>query len=113
MKQSFCAVTNCSTKAAMPFLNRFKLSTATQLCLVMLAGLSLFTSCKKQDAVQPKAEIQSVSDAEINSAADFGRQQLSTIKELIQAREATIRYKDIHNAIHDGYVDIHVVMENM
>ena len=113
MKQSFYAVTNCSIKAIMLFLDPFKWSITIQLCLVMLTGLSLFTSCKKQDAVQPKAEIQSVSDADINSTADFGRQQLKTIQELIQAREATIRYKDINNAIHDGYVDIHVVMENM
>jgi hypothetical protein len=39
--------------------------------------------------------------------------QATTLWELQQARAATARYRDIDNAIKDGYADINVVMPNM
>ncbi|NCU06289.1 MAG: hypothetical protein GXC73_20230 [Chitinophagaceae bacterium] len=39
--------------------------------------------------------------------------QATTLWELQQARAATARYRDIKNAVKDGYADIDVVRENM
>jgi hypothetical protein len=113
MKHLFTAVINCNMKAAVPFLNPLKWNRASQLCLAILAIVFQLPGCTKQDAVQPTTEKQSISCASTNAAADLSIPSFKTLGELKQAREATTRYQDINNAFNDGYIDIHVVMENM
>ena len=60
-----------------------------------------------------EAERQAMSCASTNAEADLSIPSFKTLQELKLAREATARYKDINNAFADGYIDIHVVMENM
>lgn len=98
MKHLFTAVTNCTT---------------TQLCLIIIAGTFLFSSCTKQDLNQPKNETQTISNASISSDADLVTKKSKTVQELELARKSTEKYKDINNAIADGYIDINVVMPNM
>src|SRR5207249_8523436 len=45
-----------------------------------------------------------------NSCSGLSRK---TLWELQQAHNATAKYRDINNAIADGYADINVVMQNM
>jgi hypothetical protein len=113
MKHSLIAVINCKTKAAVPFLNRFQWNTTTQFCAIILAAAFLFASCGKQDTSQPKMQTQAESNLGANADDDLMNQQSKTLMQLKQAREATARYKNIDTAFADGYIDIHVVMENM
>jgi hypothetical protein len=85
----------------------------------------VFASCQKQGTTASsrdpdKVAIKDNDDAQtMNSDEDFNsrhrHQQLSfkTRAQLLQARAASARYRDFDKAIHDGYEDIHVVMQNM
>jgi hypothetical protein len=83
--------------------------------LLILIGF-VFISCKKESANIPGDEIQSITNHAVNSEGDFlNNYGLSsqTTWELQQARAATARYKDINNAIKDGYSNINVDVPNM
>ncbi|HYC30461.1 MAG TPA: hypothetical protein VEB42_16615 [Chitinophagaceae bacterium] len=67
---------------------------------VMILGVSILASCKKDDA----------SDPVIGRYTGLTSQ---TVSELQIARTATDRYKNIQNAITDGYADISVVVAQM
>jgi hypothetical protein len=113
MRHLFNAVMNSNKKAAVPFLNPFKWNRASQLCLAILTIIFQLPSCTKQDSAQPSIAKQAMSCASTSAKADLSTPSFKTLEELKEAREATIRYKDINNAFADGYIDIHVVMENM
>jgi hypothetical protein len=53
----------------------------------------------------------------LNTDEEFKRQysklNFITVLELLEARWASAKYRNIENAIHDGYHDINVVVENM
>ena len=77
----------------------------------------LFPGCKKEvssttvDAVQSKsAQSANAEENVINNYTDLSPQ---TAWELQQARAATARYRNINNAIADGYSNINVDVENM
>ncbi len=75
----------------------------------------LFSGCKKQDTKDPVSKLESTnakkSDAELmNFYSGLSRQ---TTWELQQARAATAKYRNIDNAIKDGYADIAVDVEGM
>jgi hypothetical protein len=89
------------------------LKTTSLLCLILLSGAFLFTACDKQDDIKPGSTTQYVNPEEANADIDSTGLGKKTLKELQEAREATAKYRDINNAIADGYVDIHVVMQNM
>jgi hypothetical protein len=88
----------------------------------LLLGTLLFTGCKKEaineDVADANKEMEaSLSSVNLKSDAAFmnmytglGKQ---TTWELQQARAATARYRNIENAIKDGYADISVVVPNM
>lgn len=80
--------------------------------LLLLAGA--FTSCKKDTDVTPAETPEHnhcfQDDDFCNWYNGLGQQ---TMHELEVAREATERYKDLNNAITDGYVDISVDVEHM
>jgi hypothetical protein len=114
MKHQLSTVTNRKKKAmSVPFFNYLKGARVTQPLLTILAAAFLCTSCTKRDLHQPKNETQSVSSDESNALAGCINWQNKTVQELLQARRATEKYKDINNAFADGYVDIDVVMDSM
>ena len=83
---------------------------------ILFIGL-LITSCQKENRSTPVEEIQSTSDhtmiPESNVVHDYSGVLKKTAWELQQARAATARYRNIKNAIKDGYGDISVVLPNM
>ena len=89
-----------------------KLKTRFILCLTLLSGTLLLTACGKQDAFNSSSAIQCAKPVEAKAATQSALSD-ETLKELQQARDATAQYRDINNAIADGYVDINVVMPNM
>ena len=74
--------------------------TSTLIFSVMIMAVSIFASCKKDDAGDPV----------ISRYTGLSSQ---TVSELQTARNATDRYKSIQNAITDGYADIAVVVQQM
>jgi hypothetical protein len=82
---------------------------------LFLATAVALTACQKQNVENPGDEIQ-MSIAK-NSQADvlnfYSGLNQQTSWELQQARAATARYRDIKNAIKDGYSNINVDVPNM
>jgi hypothetical protein len=85
-------------------------------CLLILIGL-LFTACQKEGVITSPEEPQNVNSHAANSEDDFLKNYSTlssqTIWELQQARAATAKYRNIDNAIRDGYADIAVDVEGM
>ena len=80
----------------------------------------LFSGCKKQDMNIPKHDAQVTSNKVFNTDEEFRKKYdrhtrigWRTLWELLQARVATARYRNINKAIEDGYADISVVVPNM
>ena len=84
--------------------------------VTVLAGLLLFTGCKKQDINAPGNDAQ-LSNTNVNADLEllnfYKDLPKQTLHELQQARASTARYRKIENAFKDGYADIHVRVENM
>jgi hypothetical protein len=85
----------------------------------MLIG-SLVSGCKKGDiksSIAPLIEIPTVGsqagNSEANVISNYTGLSDQTIWELQQARAATAKYRNIENAIRDGYADISVDVEHM
>jgi len=93
-------------------------------CLTILTGF-LFTSCQKDVQHEVKNDPLSSSNTKQVSAANNGNNDAAelmnmysglspqTVWELQQARAATARYRDLKNAIKDGYTNINVDVPNM
>jgi len=115
MKNLFNAVMNCATKTVYTThgSNAYKLKTISLLCLILLSGAFLFTACDKQDDFKPDSSTQNLKPGEANADMDTAALSKKTLMELQEARVATAKYRDINNALADGYVDIHVVLPNM
>jgi len=88
--------------------------TPKTICLLFVVAIAL-NACQKQDAGKTADEIQMPvarnSQAEVLNSYDGLSTQ--TLWELQQARAATARYRDINNAIKDGYSNINVDVPNM
>ena len=84
--------------------------------LMILIGI-LFTGCKKENANTQGEELQSINsraaNSEDNVVNNYTSPSSQTLWELQQARAATARYRDVKNAIKDGYADIAVDVEGM
>jgi hypothetical protein len=82
---------------------------------ILLFAIIFTTSCKKQNESKSIDEIQM--PVAKNSQADvlnaYTGLSKQTSWELQQARAATARYRNIENAIKDGYADIAVDVEHM
>jgi hypothetical protein len=98
-------------------LNGAKNYAALLFSLLLLIGV--FTGCEKQD-MKPVDELQNnelhssqAKNAEGNVVNNYTGLSKQTTWELKQARAATARYRDIKNAIKDGYSNIMVDVENM
>jgi hypothetical protein len=94
------------------------------LCSIILTGV-LFGSCQKQAYEAQSADPLLTSNAKQVSSDNTGNSKNAevlhmysglsnqTMWELQQARAATARYRDIKNAIKDGYSNINVDVPNM
>ncbi len=76
----------------------------------------LFVGCQKEAIKTSAGESQEINKASVSSESDvvndYGLPS-QTVWELQQARAATARYRDIKNAIKDGYSNINVDVPNM
>jgi hypothetical protein len=117
MKKLFNASKGYHAKnvTALSLLSGFTRYTKSLCYLAVLAGTLLFTGCEKQSVNETKNQAQPVSsnasvmdkgDAQILDMYNGLSQQTSW--ELQQARAATARYRDLKNAIKDGYSNINV-----
>src|ERR1043166_6411318 len=83
---------------------------------IILIGF-LYSGCKKEATNTPADEIQSINSFTENSEArvinNYTGLSSQTTWELQQARAATARYRDLKNAIKDGYSNINVDVPNM
>src|SRR4051812_4862281 len=82
-------------------------------CSIIL--IFLFTGCQKQNTDVPMAELKTsdAKKADGNVVNNYTALSSQTAWELKQARAATARYRDIKNAIKDGYSNINVDVPNM
>jgi hypothetical protein len=83
--------------------------------VVLFVGI-IITSCKKENLGSKADETQSLAaqkTSEGNVVNDYNGLNGLTVWQLQQARAATARYRNIDNAIKDGYMDIEVDVEHM
>jgi hypothetical protein len=114
MKRSFSSAMRCNGRSFAARRNGAVRNTALISCFFILAGF-LFTGCKKADA-PTEGLVSSNSSAatpEDNPVINYSGLSAQTTWELQQARSATARYRDIRNAIQDGYSNINVDVPNM
>jgi hypothetical protein len=123
MKNSPISACRRSSKKAFAVNHEYKL-TVTMFLWTILAGF-IFTSCEKQasgtEGTDPVITSNAKQMSPDNSANKTDGQILNmysglsnqTMWELQQARSATARYRDIKNAIKDGYSNINVDVPNM
>ncbi len=90
------------TEITNPKSNRF-IPTGNLALLTLLLGLFICIGCKKEHGDKDPADV-------LNLYTGLSSQ---TMYELKEAQVATTRYKDIQNAVTDGYADINVVVEHM
>ncbi|MEP6713676.1 MAG: hypothetical protein ABJA37_14715 [Ferruginibacter sp.] len=101
MKNLFISALRCSEKS---FAIKYTVIRNAALCFCFTTFTAfLLNSCKKFEPKYPDADI-------INMYKGLSKQ---TILELQQARAATERYRDLENAIADGYSNINVDVPNM
>jgi hypothetical protein len=86
-----------STKTGLNTLHAYKAS-----LLALAFGLFAITGCKKDNNEQP-----------VNVIDKYSGLSSQAVQELKAVQSATTRYKDIQNAVTDGYTDINVVVQNM
>ncbi len=110
MKQALNSASRCNGRSIASSQSFFSI-TKPALFLLFFAGLFL-TSCKKEAAIQEEAPVAAKAE-ESNVVNQYQGLSFQTKWELQQARAATARYRNINNAIADGYVDINVVVPQM
>ena len=101
-----------STQIITRFTDSKKSTLSPSIIALLIAGL-LFSSCQKEGLNTPVTAEKLSADNTANTLAIYQGLSKQTLWELQQARAATARYRDIRNAIADGYVDIEVDVENM
>ena len=111
---------NAKNVTALSLLSGFTRYTKSLYYLAVLPCTLLFTGCQKEAVNETKNQAQLVSSNA--SVIDKGDEQIldmysglsqQTSWELQQARAATARYRDLKNAIKDGYSNINVDVPNM
>src|SRR5690349_5039686 len=113
------STTKCATnkkKSAIQLIrNNLKTMNVLPVCLTLILAVTISTGCRKTSPAEtisctPATYQADVSEAMLNNDASI---QPQTAKELIQARTASAKYRNIDNAIADGYADIDVIKPNM
>lgn len=117
MKNLYGSAMRCNRKsiAALRLPHNIIYNVWVYFALLILIGL-LFTACSKEVSIPSANNVESVNSHAAAPEADFlSNYGLSsqTTWELQQARAATAKYRNIENAIRDGYVDIAVDVEEM
>ncbi|MGN6164701.1 MAG: hypothetical protein ACTHOF_09190 [Flavisolibacter sp.] len=117
MKSSSNSVIRCNGKsfAVRNLWMGVILDTTLALCALALMSV-LFTGCKKEVAATKTSEMDGINSrvaAEGNVVNEYTGLSKKTMWELQQVRAATARYRDIKNAIKDGYSNINVDVPNM
>jgi hypothetical protein len=83
---------------------------------ILLLSICFFTSCQKQlnnSSGEEQLSTNKASHPSEDVLSSYTGLQAQTLWELQQARAATARYRNIDNAIRDGYTNIGVDVENM
>jgi len=91
-------------------MNKFPGSSIASATCITIALLFIFTACKKEARGENE---QSLSANDRAFLPNHSGLPAATLQELQQARAASARYRDIRNAIADGYSNIDVVVPNM
>ena len=101
-------------------LTKAKISLKVTLILTVLATGLLFSACKKYKSTEPndatseeevlKAKPHDGSDDFLEHCTGINRR---TLHELLEAREATKRFRSLDKATKDEYVDAGIVIQNM
>ncbi len=87
--------------------------------VTLLLLIFLVSSCSKEAGIEPdplqKELLMSKTSMLIpgDMLTNYPGLNATTLWELQQARASTARYRDIKNAVKDGYVDINVIRQNM
>jgi hypothetical protein len=83
----------------------------------MLAAAIVLVGCGSSDDVTTTEPVAPAVQAAVSAAPHQHPFQKSRgplpVAELRRAKRATARYRDIRNAVADGYADLHVVLPNM
>jgi hypothetical protein len=117
MKKSIGSALHCNRQviASNPTTNRHRLAVMFYSTMVLIGILS--SGCKKENSNAVAKELQSTNSnasvPETNPVISYTGLSSQTTWELQQARSATARYRDIRNAIQDGYSNINVDVPNM
>ena len=86
---------------------------ALAFCSIIVLSL-LFTACQKETAAETVIEeVQGSANNDGNILDGYTGLAPQTMWELQQARASTARYRQLKNAIKDGYEDIDVVVQGM
>lgn len=75
-----------------------------------------FTGCKKEISSPATSSLEAIDETpttESNILSNYTGLSAQTMWELQQARAATAQYRNIENAIRDGYEDINVIVQEM
>ncbi|HKZ67364.1 MAG TPA: hypothetical protein VJ111_13450, partial [Chitinophagaceae bacterium] len=128
MKKFFNTFKARNTRAiAQTLVHRLTCNAGTLFYLAIFLSLFLFAGCQKQAVNETKSQVQLPGGMEMQASATnnngksadaeflnmYSGLSWQTSWELQQARAATARYRNINNAIKDGYSDIMVDVPNM
>lgn len=96
----------------------FAIQSAAVTFFALTALSVLFTACKKEEVTEPvieevQAHANNAHNTHGNILDSYTGLPTQTMWELQQARAATARYRQLKNAIKDGYTDINVVVPEM
>ncbi|HEU0111276.1 MAG TPA: hypothetical protein VFQ73_10390 [Flavisolibacter sp.] len=115
MKNSLNSVLRCKGNSFAPRYSLL-LDTTLFLCSIIFIAI-IFSSCQKEKDAATITETETLSKARVatdhNVLTDYNGLEQQTAWELQQARAATAKYRNLKNAIKDGYADINVIAENM
>jgi len=118
MKNLYSGAMHCNRKSFTlhRWLHGGLYNTRLYFCLLGFIG-TLFIACKKESGSVPAEYLQNVNSHSDNAEGDvvssYTGLSWQTTWELQQARAATAKYRNVENAIKDGYADIAVDVENM
>ena len=88
----------------------------TMITVSLVLSCLLISSCQKEAATNKDEEIQATAapkSSEANTLNFYNGLDALTMWQLQQARAATAKYRNIDNAIKDGYADIEVDVQHM
>jgi len=116
MKNLFNSALRCNGKSIAAHQLWYRITLDIVLCVPILIMI-VFTGCQKENANAQADEVQTINSrvgtVEGNVVNDYRGLSKQTMWELQQVRAATAKYRNIENAIKDGYVDIAVDVEHM